>query len=209
MVRAGVIAPLRPDKYVRIAAAMARENMAITSGFAAAAQRCPDRPGLIDELGTLTFREIDERADALAAALQSLPVEARTVGIMARNHRGFVESLIAVNRIGADVLLLNTSFAGPALAEVVAREGADVIIYDEEFTATVDRALADAPHTVRILAWTESGGERTVEQLIRSHLGAQPDRASAKSRTILLTSGTTGTPKGATHSGGGPATLKA
>ena len=41
------------------------------------------------------------------------------LGIMARNHRGFVEALIAANRLGADVLLLNTSFAGPALAEVV------------------------------------------------------------------------------------------
>ncbi|MDZ7883324.1 MAG: hypothetical protein U5N53_10625 [Mycobacterium sp.] len=67
MVRAGVIAPLRPDKYLRIGAAMARENMGITSGFAAAAQRCGDRVGLIDELGALTWREIDQRADALAA----------------------------------------------------------------------------------------------------------------------------------------------
>ena len=211
MVRAGVIAPLRPDKYVRIAAVMARENMGITSGFAAAAQRCPDRPGLVDELGTLTFGELDERADALAAALQTLPVTAGTIAIMARNHRGFVEALIAANRIGADVLLLNTSFAGPALAEVVAREGADVVIYDEEFTDTVDRALADAPDTVRILAWTDTdrGQERSVERLIRTHLGAQPERASSKSRTILLTSGTTGTPKGASHSGGGPDTLKA
>src|ERR671929_492196 len=72
MRRAGLIAPMRPDKYLRIAAAMRRENMGITSGFAAAAQRCPDRPGLVDELGTLTWREIDQRADALAAALQNL-----------------------------------------------------------------------------------------------------------------------------------------
>ena len=120
MRRAGVIAPMRPDKYIRIAAAMQRENMGITSGFAAAAQRCPDRPGLVDELGTLTFREIDERADALAAGLQELGQPAKVIGVMARNHRGFVEALIAANRIGADVLLLNTSFAGPALAEVVA-----------------------------------------------------------------------------------------
>ncbi len=54
MSRVRVIAPLRPDKYSRIAAAMARENMGVTSGFATAAQRCPDRPGLVDELGTLT-----------------------------------------------------------------------------------------------------------------------------------------------------------
>ena len=68
MARAGIIAPMRPDKYLRIAGAMQRENMAITSGFAAAAQRCPDRAGLVDELGILTWRQIDRRADAFAAA---------------------------------------------------------------------------------------------------------------------------------------------
>jgi fatty-acyl-CoA synthase len=214
MVRSGVIAPLRPDKYVRIAAAMARENMGITSGFAAAAQRCPDRPGLIDELGTLTFREIDKRADALAAGLQSMRGAApEVIAIMARNHRGFVEALIAANRIGADVLLLNTSFAGPALAEVVARESASkslAVIYDEEFTPTVDRALADNPKAVRIVAWTDSAvASLTVEKLIAAHEGRPPRRAERKSKVILLTSGTTGTPKGASHSGGGPETLKA
>ena len=49
LVRAGMIAPMRPDKYLRIGAAMQRENMAVTSGFAAAAQRCGDRAGLVDE----------------------------------------------------------------------------------------------------------------------------------------------------------------
>jgi fatty-acyl-CoA synthase len=214
MVRAGVIAPLRPDKYLRIAAAMARENMGITSGFASAAQRCPDRPGLIDELGTLTWREIDQRSDALAAALQRLPGgQPAVVGIMARNHRGFVEALIAANRIGADVLLLNTSFAGPALAEVVEREDVSdslAVIYDEEFTPIVERALADKPRAVRIVAWTETrGANLTVEKLIDAWAGNRPNRSKAKSRVILLTSGTTGSPKGASHSGGGPETLKA
>jgi fatty-acyl-CoA synthase len=217
MRRAGLIAPMRPDKYVRIAAAMQRENMGITSGFAAAAQRCPDRPGLVDELGTLTWREIDQRADALAAALQALAEPPKVIGIMARNHRGFVEALIAANRIGADVLLLNTSFAGPALAEVVQREDVDVVIYDDEFTTTVDRALADKPDATRIIAWTDGPhGGLTVETMIAENAGRQPQRERAKSRrkgkVILLTSGTTGSPKGATHSGGadgGPAILKA
>jgi acyl-CoA synthetase (AMP-forming)/AMP-acid ligase II len=224
MVRAGVIAPLRPDKYVRIAAAMARENMGITSGFASAAQRCPDRPGLIDELGTLTWREIDQRSDALAAALQRLPGgQPAVVGIMARNHRGFVEALIAANRIGADVLLLNTSFAGPALAEVVEREDVSnslAVIYDEEFTPIVERALADKPRAVRIVAWHDGAASNlTVEKLIDAWAGSQPKqtpvaslarpRTKAKSRVILLTSGTTGSPKGASHSGGGLETLKA
>jgi acyl-CoA synthetase (AMP-forming)/AMP-acid ligase II len=224
MVRAGVIAPLRPDKYVRIAAAMARENMGITSGFASAAQRCPDRPGLVDELGTLTWREIDQRSDALAAGLQALSGgPPKVVGIMARNHRGFVEALIAANRIGADVLLLNTSFAGPALAEVVEREDVSnslAVIYDEEFTPIVERALADKPRAVRIVAWHDGRTpDLTVEKLIDAWSGHRPTqtpvaslarpRTKTKSRVILLTSGTTGSPKGASHSGGGPQTLKA
>lgn len=209
--RARLVTPMRPDKYLRIAAAMRRENMAATSGFASAAQRCPDRAGLVDELGTLTWRELDQRCDALAAALQAQPGgQPKTIGVMCRNHRGFIEAVVAANRIGSDVLLLNTSFAGPALAEVVARENADTVIYDEEFTEIVDRALADRPDATRIVAWTDnpSGQDVTVEKLIQAHAGNQPKRATEKPRTVLLTSGTTGTPKGARMTSGEVGALK-
>nr|WP_077098747.1 acyl-CoA ligase FadD12 [Mycobacterium terramassiliense] len=211
--RAGMIAPLRPDRYLKMAAAMRREGLGMTVGFASAAARCPERPGLIDELGTLTWRQLDERINSFAAALQGLPSgQPKVVGIMCRNHRGFVEAVVAVNRIGSDVVLLNTSFAGPALAEVVNREGVDAVVYDEEFTETVDRALADKPDATRILAWT-SDGQRgaTVERLIADHPGQRPHRSGRKGRMILLTSGTTGTPKGANQTGGnaGVGTLKA
>ncbi len=212
MVRAGIIAPMRPDKYLRIVGVVRREGLAVTSGFGMSAQRCPNRPALIDELGSLTYRQLDERANALTAALQGLPGGApEVVAIMCRNHRGFVEALIAANRIGADVLLLNTSFAGPALADVVNREGADAVIYDEEFTESVDRALADRPDTTRIVAWTDhpERHDTGVEKLISTHLGKRPAKADRKGKMILLTSGTTGNPKGAKHSGGGATELKA
>jgi acyl-CoA synthetase (AMP-forming)/AMP-acid ligase II len=207
-----MIAPMRPDRYLRMAAAMYREGMGMTVGFAGAAQRCPDRPALIDELGTLTWRQLDERINALAAALQGLPSgQPKVIGIMCRNHRGFVESLVAANRIGSDLVLLNTSFAGPAMADVVNREGVDAAIYDEEFTATVDRALADKPGATRVVAWTDGEHELTVQKLISDHIGQRPHRTDRKGKMILLTSGTTGTPKGAKQSGGGAGigTLKA
>lgn len=210
--RARVIAPLRPDRYVKMMAAMRREGMGMTVGFASAAQRCPDRPGLIDEIGTLTWRQLDERIDAFAAALESLAgPPPKAVGVMCRNHRGFVEAVVAGSRIGADVVLLNTSFAGPALADVVNREGVDLVVYDEEFTETVERALADRPDATRIVAWADGPHERTVERLIAEHAGRRPERTGRKGRMILLTSGTTGTPKGANQTGGnaGIGTLKA
>jgi non-ribosomal peptide synthetase component F len=64
MARAGVITPLRPDKYVRIAAAAQREGLSVATGFAMSAQRSPNRVALVDEIGELTFKQIDRRADA-------------------------------------------------------------------------------------------------------------------------------------------------
>ena len=209
--RARLIAPLRPDRYLRMAAAMRREGMSATVGFAAAAQRCPDRPGLVDEIGTLTWKQLDERIDAFAAALQALPSGApEQIGVMCRNHRGFVVALVAAGRIGADVLLLNTAFAGPALAEVVEREGVDAIVYDEEFTDIVDRAMAGNTKATRILGWTDGATGLTVEGLADERAGQRPRRTDRKSKIILLTSGTTGTPKGAKPaSSGGASELQA
>ncbi|WP_328350099.1 acyl-CoA ligase FadD12 [Mycobacterium sp. NBC_00419] len=211
LAKAGFLTPMRPDRTLRMVAAARDEGLSITTGFATAAQRFPDRPGLIDELGTLTWRELDQNSHALAAGLQQLEGGTpEVVGVMCRNHRGFVTALVAATRIGADVLLLNTAFAGPALAEVVNREHVDTVIYDEEFTTSVDQALADQPAARRILAWTDDGADSTtVDGLVDSHRGQRAPKATRKSKLILLTSGTTGTPKGAKHSGGGAGNLVA
>ncbi|MBS9533285.1 acyl-CoA ligase FadD12 [Mycobacterium sp. M1] len=212
--RVGLLAPLRPDKYLRIAAAAAREGGTTTTGIAMAARRCPAQPAVVDELGTLTYAELDRRCDALASGLQRLSGRTpRAIGLMCRNHRGFIEALAAANRIGADVLLLNTSFAGPALAEVVAREGVDLIVYDEEFSAAVDLALVERDDCIRVVAWTDDGATGlTLDDLIDGNTGRRPARAERAGRLVMLTSGTTGTPKGARRSGrggGGVADLKA
>ncbi|WP_067968780.1 acyl-CoA ligase FadD12 [Mycolicibacter icosiumassiliensis] len=212
--RAGLLAPMRPDKYLRIAAAAAAEGGTTTTGIAMAAQRCGDRAAIIDEHGTCSYAELDRRCNALAAALQRLPGRTpRAIALMCRNHRGFIEALAAANRIGADVLLLNTSFAGPALAEVVAREGVDLIFYDEEFTAAVDLAVPAESGCTRVVSWTDNEVPGlTADELINANTGRRPAKASRSGKLVMLTSGTTGTPKGARRSGrggGGIADLQA
>ena len=212
LVRARLLAPMRPDKYVRVALSARNEKLSNTVGFAASAIRCPHRVGLVDEIGSLTWKQLDDRCKALAAGLQLLPgARVDAVGVMCRNHRGFIEAVAAANRIGANVLLLNTSFAGPALAEVVKRENIDTLVYDEEFTSTVARAVEGRPDVRQLVAWTDdpSAHPVTVEELIIAYLGGKPQALDRSGHLILLTSGTTGLPKGAQHSGGGANTLTA
>jgi hypothetical protein len=74
------------------------------------------------------------------------------------------------------------------MADVVNREGVDTVIYDEEFTATMDRALADRPDATRILAWTDGKHELTVEKLIAGHAGQQPERTGPTPNTLSTSS---------------------
>ena len=64
--------------------------------MALGAARHPDHPALIDELGTLTYGELDRRAAAVAAGLrEDFGVGPdRALAVICRNHRGFVEALI-------------------------------------------------------------------------------------------------------------------
>ena len=96
---------------------------------------------LVDDLGMLTYAEVHRRTNALAHALSDAGiVEGDGVAIMCRNHRGFIESTVAVSKLGANALYLNTAFAGPQLTEVVGREKPRAIVYDEEFAGLLDEA---------------------------------------------------------------------
>ncbi|WP_111512232.1 acyl-CoA ligase FadD12 [Mycobacterium kyogaense] len=212
LVRTRLLVPMRPDKYIRVALSARNEKLSNTVGLAASAIRCPDRLGLVDDIGSLTWKQIDDRCNALAAGLQALPgAKVNVVGVMCRNHRGFIEAVAAANRIGANVLLLNTSFAGPALAEVVKRENVDTLIYDEEFASTVGHSVEGRPDIRQLVAWADERDAHrlTVEKMIADHFGHKPEALVRGGRLILLTSGTTGLPKGAQHSGGGANTLTA
>jgi fatty-acyl-CoA synthase len=117
------------------------------------------------------------------------------LGIMARNHRGLWESIFAGAKLGARTLLLNTDFAAPQLADVCEREGVTALIHDEEFT---DVAAKLEPPSGKYVAWVDGEHDETsLDALIDAAESGRPPRPSAKQKIILLTSGTTGTPKGA------------
>ena len=195
LVRAGVLAPVRPDRLLRMGGAALELGLGPATGVAAGAARHPDQVAIADELGTVTFVELDRRAARIAAALgDDYGVGPdRSLAIMCRNHRCFAEAFIAGSRLGADLLLLNTDFPGPQLAQVIEREQPGAAIFDEEFAPAFEEAkFAGAG----IVAWHDGEAAVTLDALA-SRTSAQSRASRHQGSITLLTSGTTGTPKGA------------
>ncbi len=157
-----------------------------------------DRVALVDERGELTYRELNERSNALANAWREHGLEpGEGVAILVRNHRGFLDSVFAAAKCGARIVLLNTSFAGPQIREVAGREGTDLLVYDDEYSELLEGV--DPPRG-RWRAWTDDrdeAGDDTLEALVRASSSDAPPKAGVSPRIVILTSGTTGTPKGA------------
>ncbi|MBX9640051.1 MAG: long-chain-fatty-acid--CoA ligase FadD2, partial [Mycobacteriaceae bacterium] len=170
------------------------------------ARRTPHRAALIDEEGSLTYTELNDAAHAVANGLLAKGVRAGDgVAILARNHRWFVIANYGCARVGARIILLNSEFSGPQIEEVAEREGAKLIIYDDEYTMAVSKAEPSLGK-LRALGFNPDAAEQsgstdeTLAQLILHSSTAPAPKAVKRASFIILTSGTTGTPKGANRS---------
>ncbi len=218
---AGVIRVNRPDKVARTLRELIRWGASPAAGVATGAISRGEETALVDEAGSLTFTELDKRSNALARALADEGIgEGDGIAIMCRNHRGFIDATLACAKLGAQALYLNTAFAAPQLAGVVENERPTALIYDEEFRELLGEALeADGGEDLqRFVAWADRDDDdvpaqaatgdvpdTALEDLIADTDHSPVDPPQEEARFIILTSGTTGTPKGAQRSA--PASL--
>jgi acyl-CoA synthetase (AMP-forming)/AMP-acid ligase II len=198
---AGVITPTRPDRLLQTAVALARWGPTPAAAYSVAAARHPSHTAIVDELGTLSFKEVHERTNALAHAFAADGIgPGDGVAIMCRNHRGFIDAVVACAKLGADSLFLNTQFSGPQLADVLEREGPAALVYDQEFAELLGEADVELQ---RFVAWNEPDQESAdplLEDLIDGGDTSEHSPPREPGRQTILTSGTTGTPKGAARS---------
>jgi len=166
------------------------------------ARRAPNRLAIIDDEGSITNSELNDAVNAVANGLLAMGVRGGDgVGVLARNHRWFSIANYACARVGARTIMLNTEFSGPQIRDVSEREGATLIIYDDEYTEAVKLAEPALGKLRAFVSDDEPSGstdETLAELIARSSTDPAP-KATKRSAIIILTSGTTGTPKGATR----------
>nr|WP_246326739.1 AMP-binding protein [Actinomycetospora corticicola] len=199
MIGAGVVAPIAPHRVVKFPVALYRYGFTPTTAYTIGAWRHPKQVAIIDDRGTVTYGELHERTDRLARALADRNVgPGSKIAVLCRNHRGPIETIIAASKIGADVVLMNTGLSTGQMKAVAEEQELTSIVVDSDL---VDR-LDEVPESVtRIGAWQDEGaacwGDDTLEGLIAVDGSKDLPTKPPTGKTIVLTSGTTGTPKGA------------
>ena len=157
----------------------------------------PGGPAIIDELGTVTRTELNERVNRLVNGLRGAGLQAGdAVALLAGNRREYVETVMACG-IGAWILVpLNWHLTADELAYILNDSGAKALLADTEFAAVAVDAVQQAVGVTVRLAIGEPppGGFDAYDDLLAA---ASPDEPAdqAAGTYMLYTSGTTGRPK--------------
>jgi acyl-CoA synthetase (AMP-forming)/AMP-acid ligase II len=179
----------RPDHLARVLARARRFDLGPSIGAGIGAELYPDEPALVDDEGVLTFAELDRLCDAAGLRLGEAGLDpGDRVGLLARNSRGFYAVMVGAARAGIDVAYLNTGATPEQVADIVPAEGIAALACDADLA---DRVPADVPRLD-----------------LGSLLGAplppgRPDPRGRSSQHVILTSGTTGRPRGVARGSAG------
>ncbi len=172
---------------------MVRRHVQLADAFEIVADAIPDRPALITDDRTLTYRQLDDRATRLANHLSAVGVRpGEHVGIHAANCAEWVEAFYACCKISAVPINVNSRYVEAELRYLYENADCVAVIVGREFVAALDAVRDVLP----MLRYTLVIGEE-YEAALASAAPVRDERERSEDDLYLLyTGGTTGMPKG-------------
>jgi long-chain acyl-CoA synthetase len=157
----------------------------------------PDKPALISDARTITFGELNARANRLARALRRFGLQGGdAVALLCSNRPEFVEVVLAIQRTGLRLSTVNWHLTGEEAGYIVDDCEANAFVAEARFADPARRAAASAPRAATRLAIGGSiDGFEDYAAVTAAESGddlADPVLGSQ----MLYTSGTTGRPRG-------------
>jgi fatty-acyl-CoA synthase len=197
LVRAGAIGVESPAALARALKLLA-DYGPFGSAARIAAMRSPDQAAIHDEGGEITYAKFDELISRVANALRDRGLgPGSSVGILCRNHRWPLVVAFAASRAGMKGVWLNTSFSARQAGEVAEREGVELLFHDRDLSEVGERI---EPRHGRIAVAIDDPGACELQSMAAAASPELPPPPEKPGRIVLLTSGTSGTPKGAARS---------
>ncbi|HEY7608418.1 MAG TPA: AMP-binding protein [Alphaproteobacteria bacterium] len=163
-------------------------------------RRRPDGVALEDGARGLTYAELVEHVESLAAALQErFPASQARIGICGYNTIEHVLAILAVYAAGHSWVALNPRNGKPELDAIIGSTRLDLIVADENCLGRFT-----LPGLPIVLGKTDGKrGDENIAALVAAHRGARPRRREpplTAAQTIKFTGGSTGRPKGVVQS---------
>jgi fatty-acyl-CoA synthase len=171
------------------------------------AKQQPDRPALISQTETLSYRALTERINRYARWALSAGIESGdTVCLLMPSRPDYIAAWLGISKIGGVVALINTKLVGTSLSHCINVADADHIILAAELGGIFDTALPFLNRAPKIWMHGDHSDETSLDlaldQMDGSPLSpAERGGVSINDRALLIyTSGTTGLPKAASIS---------
>src|SRR4051794_13327943 len=161
--------------------------------------RTPDKAITVFEGETTTYGQMAERAAALAAGLSAQGVgPGSVVGLLSYNCPEFLETIFAVNHLGAIAMPINWRLAAPEIRYILEHAEARALVCGHDVVDIGDAATEGLHDLVRIAITTEAaGGWTALTDVRRPETDLAPAAVDGDDvHRLMYTSGTTGRPKG-------------
>ncbi|MGI4791530.1 MAG: AMP-dependent synthetase/ligase [Janthinobacterium lividum] len=189
----------------------------INTRFANAAQKYPDRPALSHKPGgskqweTLTYRNVAGQIKPLCLGLRALGIErGDRVALLSENRPEWVLADLAILAAGAVTVPIYPTLPAAQVAHILADSGAKAIIAsDSKQMAKVQQSRADAAELSLLITMDEAAAKDSIlsfTSVVDTGAKAAFDESYEARRdsvhhddlmSLVYTSGTTGSPKGA------------